>query len=594
MVTGLVTLVALAVVGVTVVVLAMVRPQLAAQLINQMPASGPPPPSTLAPTAILTAQAAPSPTSARSQTSTVVSFRALTSTRDLPAVPTQAATPTPVPTPTPIATPTQTPQPEQAPALKLSVAELVQQVQSAVRYIRIGDGVIGSGFVITQDGYVITNSHILNGAQAAHVGTHLGSEEYTQVVADDPDLDLALLKLPGDGPRSFVDFGRSADLELGDDLVILGYPFGLDALTVTRGVLSARHPGWLQTDATANPGNSGGPAFNLTGEVVGVVTGKLGGGVVERVESANFLIDGDLVRQIVDNWISSHQAGVPTIPESIVNKWSSVSAGGYHTCGVQQDGKVVCWGSNENEQGNYIGQADPPLTAFSLVSSGSFHTCGIRTDRTVKCWGDNSHNQAAAPSGDFQFVSAGNIHTCGIQTDKTVACWGSNKVADAFTGQAYPPLGSFNFIDAGAYHTCGIRTSGVVECWGSNLYGQANPPSRTFQSISAGVNHTCGVRINNVVTCWGDNKNWDGNYVGQSAPPSRTFRAVSAGWLHTCGIRTSKIVECWGNNSHNQTAAPSGAFQSVSAGEFHTCGVRTDGTVACWGGNFAGESTPPE
>ena len=87
-------------------------------------------------------------------------------------------------------------------------------------------------------------------------------------------------------------------------LVILGYPLTGEALTVTRGVLSARYTGWLQTDATANPGNSGGPAFNMEGKVIGVVTGKLGGGIVDQVESANFLIDGDFAKTTVSDWIA--------------------------------------------------------------------------------------------------------------------------------------------------------------------------------------------------------------------------------------------------------------------------------------------------
>ena len=129
------------------------------------------------------------------------------------------------------------------------------------------------------------------------------------MVADDPERDLALLKLPGGGPHPFLTFGRSADLQVGEDLVILGYPLCLETLTVTRGILSARHPDWLQTDATANPGNSGGPGFNPSGGVIGVATAKLGGGAVEGVESANFLIDGDLVRSVVDGWIISHRTG---------------------------------------------------------------------------------------------------------------------------------------------------------------------------------------------------------------------------------------------------------------------------------------------
>ena len=102
-------------------------------------------------------------------------------------------------------------------------------------------------------------------ARHVYVGTHDGQEEYAAVVADDPERDLALLKLPSSGPHPFLAFGRSADLRVGEDLVILGYPLCLETLTVTRGILSARHPGWLQTDAAANPGNSGGPAFNVRG-----------------------------------------------------------------------------------------------------------------------------------------------------------------------------------------------------------------------------------------------------------------------------------------------------------------------------------------
>ena len=193
------------------------------------------------------------------------------------------------------------------PSAPLATVELVRQTQAAVRYIRTSDG-SGSGFVVTSDGYVVTNSHVIRGARQATVGTHDGREVSAPIVADDPDLDLAILKLPGDN-HPFVSFGRSADLAIGEDLVILGYPLGLQTLTVTSGILSARHSDWLQTDATANPGNSGGPAFNMRGEVVGVATSKLGG--AQRVENVNLLIDGDLVRQTVDAWIASHRGGAP-------------------------------------------------------------------------------------------------------------------------------------------------------------------------------------------------------------------------------------------------------------------------------------------
>ena len=533
MVIGLVTLVALAVVGVAVVVFAMVRPQLAAQLLNQRPAPGLTSTLTPAPTATLTTQPASSPTSTHAPTPTVESPQALTRTPDLSPVPTQAPTLTPVPTPTPTAeptltpVPTQAPQPAQTPPAALSVAELVQQAGYAVRYIRTAGGRIGSAFVMTADGYVVTNSHVLGGAQGAHVGTRYGSEEYAPVVADDPELDLALLKLPGGGPYSFVDFGRSANLDLGADLIILGYPLEGQTLTITRGVLSARYPEWLQTDATANPGNSGGPALNERGQVIGVVTAKLGGGTVDRVENANFLIDGDLAHQTVDDWIASHRVGDRTsvrTPASAGSELSIVSAGRRHTCEVRADGTVTCWGLND------VGQASPPSGRFRSVSAGSGHTCGLRTDGTVACWGSQYRYEAIRPpAGQFLSLSSdGGPEFCGVRVDQSVTCW---------TGHDSPPLpselasqlppGAFQSVSVGSvgFEACGIRVDGNVACWGVNFFGQLDPPPGPFKSVSLGDYHACGVRTDETIVCWGDIQ------LGQAAPPGGTFPGGQRGSL---------------------------------------------------------------
>ena len=131
-------------------------------------------------------------------------------------------------------------------------------------------------------------------------------------MADDPELDLALLKLPSGGPHPFLTFGSSADLRLGQDLVILGYPLCWDALTVTRGILSARYIGWLQTDTAINPGNSGGPAFSLQGGVIGIATSKRGG--TDRVEDINFLIEGDTARKTIGRLDHPPPIGRSSIP----------------------------------------------------------------------------------------------------------------------------------------------------------------------------------------------------------------------------------------------------------------------------------------
>jgi len=197
----------------------------------------------------------------------------------------------------------------------------------------------------------------------------------------------------------------------------------------------------------------------------------------------------------------------------------SISVGYNHVCGIRTDGRIVCWGANHH------GQSYPPdgtfvdagvgygngesTSAFASVSAGGWHTCGIRTDGTVNCWGDNSYGQTSVPGGTFLSISTGFAYTCGIRTDGTVNCWGGN----AF-GETNVPSGKFVSVSAGGWHTCGIRTDGTVSCWGDNSYSQTSVPGGKFISVSAGRNHTCGIRTDGTVSCWGDNS------YGQSTPPS--------------------------------------------------------------------------
>ena len=554
---------------------------------------------------------------------------------------TLSATPTPIAEPTLTPVPTPTSQRAHTPPAAPSVAELVQQARPAVRYIRTARGRIGSAFVMTADGYVVTNSHVLDGAQGAYVRTHYGSEEYASVVEDDSDLDLAILKLAGNGPYSFVDFGRSAALALGADLIILGYPLEGETLTVTRGVLSARRPDWLQTDATANPGNSGGPAFNERGQVIGVVTAKLGGGAVERVENVNFLIDGDLAHQTLDAWIAEHRVNSGVHPQAAVSGSTEipvVSAGRRHTCEIQTDGTVVCWGLNDS------GQASPPTGSFRSVSAGDSHTCGLRADGTIACWGGQYRHQTRPPVGPFRSVSVGDFLACGVRVDGIVACWGgidepepppgtfeavSVSSGSSFYGQTCgvridgtlacwgrhtsaddappslakdakfsswdtiynagkgPPHGMFRSVSVGDLHACGVRTDETIVCWGLSEYGQADPPVGAFQSVSVGRLHSCGLRTDRTVACWG------ANYAGQATPPPGKFRSIDAGAIDTCGVRTDDSTVCWGWDKESQATPPSGVFEVISVGGEHTCGVRTDGMPACWGWNENGQTNSP-
>ncbi len=133
---------------------------------------------------------------------------------------------------------------------------------------------IGSGFVISKDGYVLTNNHVIDNADGIFVTMFDGSEHKAEVVGSDARTDVALLKIDAKGLKPLT-IGDSDDLKKGQWVLAIGSPFGLDS-TVTAGIISAinRDTGdylpFIQTDVAVNPGNSGGPLINLDGQVVGI------------------------------------------------------------------------------------------------------------------------------------------------------------------------------------------------------------------------------------------------------------------------------------------------------------------------------------
>ena len=138
----------------------------------------------------------------------------------------------------------------------------------------------GSGFFISEDGYLVTNNHVVDGGQTFTVVTNDGKELDAKLIGADPKTDLAVLKVDGGSDKfTYVKFADDSKIRVGDWVVAVGNPFGLGG-TVTSGIISARgrdigagpYDDFIQIDAAVNHGNSGGPAFNLNGEVVGINT----------------------------------------------------------------------------------------------------------------------------------------------------------------------------------------------------------------------------------------------------------------------------------------------------------------------------------
>ncbi|GAB6160919.1 DegQ family serine endoprotease [Desulfothermus naphthae] len=162
---------------------------------------------------------------------------------------------------------------------------------------------LGSGFIISPDGYIVTNNHVVSKADEITVILKGGKESYkAKIIGTDPETDLALLKIDAKEALPYLTFGDSDKMRPGDWVIAIGNPFGLDH-TVTAGIISAKgrvigagpYDNFLQTDASINPGNSGGPLLNLKGEVIGINTA-----IVASGQGIGFAIPSNMAKQVIE------------------------------------------------------------------------------------------------------------------------------------------------------------------------------------------------------------------------------------------------------------------------------------------------------
>ena len=311
----------------------------------------------------------------------------------------------------------------------------------------------------------------------------------------------------------------------------------------------------------------------------------------------------------------------------------AVSAGEYHSCGLQADGAVSCWGRNAE------GQSAAPTGPFVAVSAGDLHSCGVKADGAVACWGDNGHGQTTAPGGPFLAVSAGHRHSCGLKADGTVACWGDTDQGQSTAPAALQEAGSsaFGQIAAGNAHACQVRRDGTLACWGQDTYGSAatgaaTPPAGEFSQVVAGDSHGCAIGADGKVACWGRNGSlnntslqaglWrqlaprhsgsicalrsDVSYIsgyctrdpetelggGGYTVLSDDIRNITPDYASGrndmfCGVHADGTGECYTNS--NLPAIVPGLWQRLESGLLHQCGLRADGGIECWGNNDFGQ-----
>ncbi|MCC9620164.1 DegQ family serine endoprotease [Thalassospira sp. MA62] len=208
---------------------------------------------------------------------------------------------------------------------------------------------LGSGFIISADGYIVTNNHVIDGADEITVRLHDGDTLEAELIGSDPKTDVALLKVEPNEDLPFVKFGDSDNARIGDWAMAIGNPFGLGG-TVTAGIISARnrdinqgpYDDFIQTDASINRGNSGGPLFNLDGDVIGInsaIYSPSGGSV-----GIGFAIPSAIAQGVIDQlkeygrtrrgWLGVH---IQTVTQDIADSVGLDDATGAMVANVQDD-----------------------------------------------------------------------------------------------------------------------------------------------------------------------------------------------------------------------------------------------------------------
>lgn len=293
--------------------------------------------------------------------------------------------------------------------------------------------------------------------------------------------------------------------------------------------------------------------------------------------------------------------GGPTGPLSS-RSFQDLALGRNHTCALDLDGGILCWGANFSGQLG-VGHVGPPRTtpvrvpgpgSHTRVVAGAFHACALGADARARCWGLNASGQVGDGStegrsiptevdGDHEFVAlgAGWQHSCGLAPDGSAWCWGANHLGQLGDGtrtdrdRPVPVAGDrvFATLSVGGHHACGVDLDGAAWCWGWNGSGQLGdgtvddglvpvpveglPP---VTEAAAGFSHTCARVASGQMRCWGSN--WwgevgigvQGPHEPVPSPVARDFAYLQAslGMEYTCAVGQGGPVFCWGRGMDGQ------------------------------------------
>ncbi|MBN2495131.1 MAG: hypothetical protein JXR96_11105 [Deltaproteobacteria bacterium] len=326
-------------------------------------------------------------------------------------------------------------------------------------------------------------------------------------------------------------------------------------------------------------------------------------------------------------------------------RFVQISVGDTAGCGIDLDGRVLCWGDNQfGLLGQDVSRCDQPMdtgiAGAVQLAVGHSHACAVFRDGKVRCWGLDVYGQLGIEPAlsirglsevrgltGAEEVAVGSSHSCARLADGRARCWGCNyqgQIGDGSTcryrDRATPVEGLSDAIQiaAGGESSCALHTDGRVSCWGWNLWGQVGDGSeeeerdRTTRvagiehagEIALGAGHACARDLaGESLHCWGWNfygQLGDGTEQDRSRPVRvqglTGIRSMALGVRHSCALRFDGRVECWGANDAGQAGGAARRsilrprlvdgprdIRELSLSAKRSCARSADAELFCWG-----------
>ena len=293
----------------------------------------------------------------------------------------------------------------------------------------------GSGFVITADGYIVTNYHVIKGASSVKVTLYNGDTYDATVIGGDSDYDVAVIKIEASGLTP-VTLGNSADVNVGDPVLAIGNPLGELTFSMSQGIVSCCDRAinvdgtpfnMIQVDASINPGNSGGPLVNLYGEVVGIVSAKYSSYSDTTVEGLGFAIPISDVQAIITDIIENGQVTgkaylaikAGTMTEQMATQYniditqgvfvySTESGGAGERAGLQLGDVITALDDTEITSMTDLTMAKKGYKAgdtamLTVYRGGEYITLEVTFDQQPQTTGEEETQQAQEPTQDDSY-----------------------------------------------------------------------------------------------------------------------------------------------------------------------------------------------